>query len=219
MQADLSSAPAAPSRAASRRQRAPSVDCRPIAELRLYERNARTHSPAQIERVKASIVEFGWTVPVLVDASGVVAGHARIAAATLAYSEGLALLFPDGGTIPVGTVPVLVCDGWTDAKRRAYILADNQLALGAGWDDELLADELAVLKAGDFDLSLLGFSEAELTALLAPADSPPPAAKAAADFQYQEKFAVLVECAGEANQAEVYERLVADGYTCRVLVN
>jgi len=148
----------------------PTVVFRPIADLVLYAKNARTHSKAQIALVKASILEFGWTVPVLVDASGVVAGHARIAAAKSLYAEGKSLAFPDGSPIPAGAVPVLACDGWADSKRRAYILADNQLALNAGWDEALLADELTALLADDFDLALLGFDEREVDDILGVAD-------------------------------------------------
>ena len=145
----------------------PTIRFKAIAELKLYERNSRTHSAEQILQLQASMVEFGWTMPVLEDAQGVVAGHARIAAAAALYAEfGLSLNFPDGSEIPFGMVPVLACDGWSQAKRRAYVIADNKLALNAGWDNEMLAVEFQSLLDADFDLSLLGFAGDEVRSIL-----------------------------------------------------
>lgn len=158
----------------------PAVQFRPIEDLALYERNARTHSDEQVAQLIASIVEFGWTMPVLADSKGVVAGHARIAAASKHYAESSsALALPDGTPIPFGTVPVLHCEGWPDARRRAYIIADNKLALNAGWDVALLTEELTTLLASDLtlDLNVIGFNDAELGALMAPPDPPGGAAQ------------------------------------------
>ena len=122
-----------------------------LGRLVPYEKNARTHSPAQIQQIAASIQEFGFTNPILVDgADGILAGHGRLAAAK---DMGLA------------HVPVIVLDHLSAAQRKAYILADNQLALNAGWDLELLQQEVAALNLADFDLSLLGFSDTELANL------------------------------------------------------
>ena len=124
----------------------------PINRLVPYERNARTHSPEQVAQIVASIQEFGFTNPLLVDgADGVLAGHGRLAAAK---DMGLA------------EVPVIVLDHLTPTQRRAYILADNQLALNAGWDAELLQQEIVGLNLADFDLSLLGFDEDRIAGLL-----------------------------------------------------
>ena len=104
---------------------------RPVADLKPYARNARTHNPKQIQQIAASIREFGFTVPVLIDAeSTIIAGHARVEAAKRLGME---------------CVPVIQIDHLTQAQRRAYIIADNRLAELAGWDEELLAVELKFL--------------------------------------------------------------------------
>ena len=104
----------------------------PIERLIPYARNARTHSPAQIDQIAASIREWGWTNPVLVDADAtIIAGHGRVLAAR---------------KLRIRDVPVMVAAGWTEAQKRAYALADNKLALNAGWDDPLLALEIAELQ-------------------------------------------------------------------------
>lgn len=117
-----------------------------------YARNTRTHSEAQISQVADSITEFGFTNPVLIDAdNGIIAGHGRVMAAqSLALEE----------------VPCIRLSHLTDAQKRAYIIADNKLALNAGWDEELLKLELNDLKDLDFDLDLIGFNDAELAAML-----------------------------------------------------
>ena len=122
-----------------------------IERLVPYARNARTHSDEQVAQIAASIREWGWTTPVLVDEDGgIIAGHGRtLAAQRLQMTE----------------VPVMVARGWSDAKKRAYILADNKLALNAGWENELLNLELSELKELDFDLELIGFSADEIAAL------------------------------------------------------
>ena len=136
------------------------IEMWPLDRLVPYEKNARTHSPAQIQQIAASITEFGFTNPILVDgADGILAGHGRLAAAK---DMGLAL------------VPVIVLDHLSAAQRKAYILADNQLALNAGWDTELLRMELGDLQLVDFDLSLIGFSDEELADLLPEVEQLPP---------------------------------------------
>jgi DNA modification methylase len=132
---------------------ADSVERRKVADLVPYARNARTHSEEQVGQIAASIREWGWTVPVLVDEQGgIIAGHGRIMAA---QKLGLA------------DVPCMVATGWTEAQKRAYVIADNKLALNAGWDFELLKVEFGELQGLDFDLGLTGFGEDEIAALLA----------------------------------------------------
>jgi DNA modification methylase len=139
---------------------ADAVERRPVASLVPYARNARTHSPEQVGQVAASIREWGWTVPVLVDeASNIIAGHCRVLAAQrLGLTE----------------VPVMVARGWSEAQKHAYVIADNKLALNAGWDEELLRIELGELRGLGADLGLTGFGELELDALFAGANDSGP---------------------------------------------
>jgi ParB-like chromosome segregation protein Spo0J len=122
-----------------------------ISKLIPYARNARTHSVEQVGQIAASIKEWGWTTPVLVDETGgIIAGHGRtLAAQKLGMTE----------------IPVMVAKGWSDAKKRAYVISDNKLALNAGWDNEMLALELSEIKDLGFDLDLTGFSAGEITGL------------------------------------------------------
>jgi len=135
---------------------ADAVERRPVAALVPFARNARTHSDEQVAQIAASIREWGWTVPVLIDEAGtIIAGHGRVMAAQ---------------RLGLPEVPVMVATGWSEAKRRAYVLADNKLALNAGWDEELLRLELGELKGLGVDLGLTGFGELELEKLLISAD-------------------------------------------------
>ena len=136
------------------------IEMWPLKRLRPYERNARTHSPEQVAQIAASIQEFGFTNPLLVDGSdGILAGHGRLAAAK------------DMG---LTEVPVIVLDHLSTEQRRAYILADNQLALNAGWDTDMLSLELGELGELGFDLSLLGFDEEQLAELAPDVEQLPP---------------------------------------------
>jgi len=129
------------------------VAWRPLAELIPYARNPRTHSDAQVAQIAASVREFGWTVPVLVDgANGIIAGHGRVLAAR---------------KLGLDRVPVIELAHMSETQKRAYVLADNQLALNAGWDEALLRLELADLKDLGVDLGLIGFGAGELERLLA----------------------------------------------------
>jgi DNA modification methylase len=130
----------------------------PIDRLRPYERNPRTHSADQVAQIAASMVEFGFTNPILVDETdGILAGHGRLMAAR---------------QLGLAEVPVVQLGHLTPAQKRAYVITDNQLALRAGWDATLLAEELAWLRDETFDLDLLGFDAGELEALLSPANEP-----------------------------------------------
>lgn len=145
---------------------AASVEIRPLDSLAAYARNARTHDDANVAQLMGSIIEFGFTNPVLADADGIIAGHGRCMAARKLYEQGKVIRLPNGKELPKGTVPVLDVSGWSEAKRRAYILADNRLALASDWDYDMLAVELDELRDMDFDLSLLGFEQQELNDLI-----------------------------------------------------
>jgi ParB family chromosome partitioning protein len=123
-----------------------------VDRLKPYERNARTHDGAQVAKIAASITEFGFTNPTLVDSTdGIIAGHGRLMAAK---------------ELGPAEVPAIVPDHPTDAQRRAHIPADNRPALDAGWDNDMLAAELADLQGEGFDLELTGFTDAEIDKLL-----------------------------------------------------
>jgi len=128
------------------------IDYRPIGELIPYAKNARTHDDAHVAQIAASIRAFGWTNPILVDGeNGVIAGHGRLLAAR---------------KLGMATVPVIELDGLSEAEKRAYIIADNKIALNAGWDTEMLALEIGDLGDLGFDLSLTGFGDEEIATLL-----------------------------------------------------
>jgi ParB-like chromosome segregation protein Spo0J len=124
------------------------------AELIPYARNSRTHSESQVAQIAGSIREFGFTNPVLIDAdNGIIAGHGRVLAAQKLGQD---------------KVPCIRLGHLTDTQRKAYIIADNKLALNAGWDDEMLGLELSDLREADLDLNLTGFDAAAIEAMLNP---------------------------------------------------
>ena len=129
------------------------IEYLPVADLIPFARNSRTHSDEQVAQIAASIREFGFTNPILIDGEGgIIAGHGRLAAAR---------------KLGMDKAPTITLDGLTDAQKRAYVIADNKLALNSGWDMEMLASELQGLGDDGFDLSLIGFSSSELDEMLA----------------------------------------------------
>lgn len=174
------------------------IEMREVAKLIPFAGNARTHPKKQVMQIVASIEEFGFTNPILVDDDGgIVAGHGRVLAAK---------------ELGMATVPCINVTYLSDAQRRAYILADNKIAANAGWDDELLAMELSSLTELGFDVQLTGFSEKDLVHLGvggmgegsdAPLEDPPTS------------WAVIVECGDEGQQVELIERLQTEGFKVR----
>jgi hypothetical protein len=119
-----------------------------ISKLTPYANNPRIHAPDQIQQIKASIKEWGWTIPILVDEKGlIIAGHGRLTAAE---------------ELGITEVPVMVARGWTEAQKRAYVIADNQIPQNAGWDTKLLRLELGELAKLDYALNLTGFDNVRL---------------------------------------------------------
>jgi len=132
----------------------PEIKMVPVTDLTQYENNSRTHSDEQIAQIVASINEFGFTNPLLINPDNrIIAGHGRLMAAE---------------SIGIDEVPCIVLEGLTESQERAYVMADNQLALNAGWDFEMLKIELSDLKEMDFDIDLIGFDGDFLDGLLAP---------------------------------------------------
>jgi DNA modification methylase len=124
-----------------------------VDKLIPYAKNSRTHSPEQVGQIAASIKEFGFRNPILVDGVGIIAGHGRLMAAQ---------------KLGLDKVPTLDCSDMTESQKKAYIIADNKLALNAGWDTAMLSIEMKDLEDEGFDLALLGFDDKELNALLEP---------------------------------------------------
>jgi ParB-like chromosome segregation protein Spo0J len=160
-----------------------------------YARNARKHSNEQVAQIAASIREFGFNAPVLVDAhNGIIAGHGRVLAARkLGLTE----------------VPCVRLSHLTDTQRRAYVLADNKLALNAEWDEEMLGLELSELRDMNYDLSLTGFDESET---LTSNESE----QQKSDVQIHSVFEVIAECQHEEEQQMVYNILNEKGIKCRL---
>ena len=165
-----------------------------------YALNSRTHSDHQVAQIAASIREFGFTNPILIDESnGIIAGHGRILAARkLQFDE----------------VPCIILSGLSDAQKRAYVIADNQLALNAGWDLEALRLEIEHLKSVEFDVELLGFDDAEMLNLLGDGIEE---SKAPTEDEYKEVYEVVVSCRDEAEQEAIFQMMTAKGLKCRVL--
>ena len=151
------------------------VSYRAVEALVPYDRNARTHSPLQVQQIADSIEAFGMAGAIVIRDGMVAKGHGTLAACRLLYGAGKRVYPPPGPNapedqrpeaFPAGKVPVLDASGWTDEQFRAYVIADNKLALNAGWDEALLAGELQALTAADFDVGVIGFARDELFRLL-----------------------------------------------------
>lgn len=166
-----------------------------------YARNSRTHSEAQVAQIAASIKEFGFTNPVLTDGeNGIIAGHGRVLAAQ---------------ELGMKDIPVIELGHLTDAQRKAYVLADNKLALNAGWDYDLLRTELAELDDAGFDLTLIGFSETELSSVAGDVKEQESDSELSSGMEYR----IIVDCRDENQQTELLDRFDREGLTCRPLIS
>lgn len=170
-----------------------------VNELIPYVNNTRTHDDNQVQQIASSIKEFGFTNPILIDESGgIIAGHGRLMGAKLLKLE---------------EVPTIELSGLSEAQKKAYIIADNKIALNAGWDEDLLKLELMSLDEMGFNYSDLGFDfdfdinelneDEELTSNLK-------------EQEYKEKTEIIIECESELQQEELFYKLTNEGYKCRV---
>ena len=174
----------------------------PVDSLVPYAQNARTHSDAQVAQLAASIEEFGFTNPVLIDAGGVIiAGHGRVMAAL---------------KLGMDKVPCIVLDHLSEAQKRAYVLADNKLALNAGWDDALLGVELIEVSDLGVDLALTGFSERELKKFGVGGDDIEDAGARSIEIGADRNL-LLIECDDEGALSALFEEMSERGLQCKVL--
>jgi len=161
-----------------------------------YQLNSRTHSDEQVNQVASSIKEFGFTNPILIDESGgIIAGHGRLLAA-----KKLGMI----------EVPTIELSGLTAAQKKAYVIADNQLALNAGWDLDTLKLEIESLSELDFDIDLLGFDDKFLNTLFDEKKIE------LVEEEYNEKFNIIINCDDELHQEVIYNKLIKEGYKCQV---
>lgn len=163
-----------------------------------YFNNSRTHSESQVKQIAASIREFGFTNPILIDEEQtIIAGHGRVMAAEV---------------LSMSTVPCIRLSGLSEAQRKAYVIADNKLALNAGWDIDALNIEINQLADLDFDLDILGFDIQELASIL---DGEKEGTEPKEE-SYSEIFNIVIECKDEEEQEKIFNRLDTEGYKCRV---
>lgn len=168
-----------------------------VDKLIPYANNARTHSDEQVAQIAASIREFGFNNPVLIaEDDTIIAGHGRVMAAR---------------KLNLSEVPCLRLNHLTPTQRKAYILADNKLALNAGWDVDLLRLEIQDLMNEKFAIELTGFDLQELAKILDNQED-----LELNEEKYSEVFNVIVECSDENEQEKIFNRLDSEGYKCRV---
>lgn len=184
---------------------------RPLRDLAPYARNARRHSAKQLDKLRASLGRYGWTNPMLIAGQSMIAGHGRLAAALS--------LAADGKTIPGNpdpwSGPTVDLSYLTAEEQNAYRLADNRIALDAGWDVDLLKLEMADLSnmGNGLDLLLTGFGKVEINTLLGTAR-----VKANSLASTNLSYQIIVECTDEAHQAAVLTELKERGHKCRPLI-
>jgi len=173
------------------------VKYRKVEDLIPYVNNSRKHSDEQVAQISASIKEFGWTNPILIDGTNsIIAGHGRLMAAR---------------KLKMDEVPTIELGHLTDTQRKALVIADNKLALNADWDNTLLTIELDDLLKDGFALDILGFDSIELAKLFDVVE--PDDIK---EQSYNEVFNIIVECKDEQEQEKIFNRLDSEGYKCRV---
>jgi hypothetical protein len=178
-----------------------SLQMRPTGELTPYANNARTHTMEQVLAIARSMDRFGFTNPILLDGNnGIIAGHGRLQAA-------IELNLPE--------VPCIDLHGLSESEKQAYVIADNQLAMQAGWDYAVLAGQVEDLAVGGFDVSLLGFNEKEMATIERMGAN---AGNGAENTTYGgDRFLLMVEFVNEIDQQQAFQELQAKGWTVKVL--
>lgn len=177
-----------------------------VADLIPYVNNSRTHSDEQVTQIAASIKEFGFLNPVIIDgANGIIAGHGRVMAAK---------------KLGLQQVPCIEASHLSEAQKKAYIIADNKLALNAGWDFDLLKIEIESLQEDDFKLDLLGFDIDGLNEVLgfddiAEEDEEEPGQ----DYEdnYKEQYGVIIMCKNAEEQEKIFNKMQQNGYEVKVV--
>ena len=175
------------------------IDYISASDLVPYENNSRAHSKEQVEQIKRSMTEFGFTNPILIDEhNGIIAGHGRLRAAQ---------------ELGIDTVPTILLEGLTEAQRKAYVIADNQLALNAEWDLDTLKLEIELLDSLDFDFDLLGFDKGFLS------DSEEEKSNNDSNSPNVEFFEneMIMKFQNERQLEEWYDKAQKEGIECKIL--
>lgn len=164
-----------------------------------YARNSRTHDESQVAQIAASIKEFGWTNPILLDGeNGIIAGHGRVLAAQ---------------KLGETKVPTIELAHLTDTQKRAYIIADNKLALNSGWDNEMLLLEIETLQEAGYGIDVLGFDDKELKALIGNLDD----ADDVKEPSDESRNLLMIECEGERELEKLFAEMQERGFECKIL--
>ena len=173
-----------------------------VSDLIPYVNNSRTHSDEQVLQIAASIKEFGFLNPVIIDAdNGIIAGHGRVMAAK---------------KLGLDEVPCIDASHLSEAQKKAYIIADNKLALNAGWDDEILRIEFDALKELDFDIDLLGFDDSEINNIFGIIDDDE-SEQELDDINDETKYLLLIEYDNEQQLEKAFNEAQEKGFKCKII--
>lgn len=175
-----------------------SVNYKKTEDLIPYINNSRTHDDIHIKQIASSIKEFGFTNPILIDEDNMtIAGHGRLMAAK---------------SLNIDEVPTITLTNLNEEQRKAYVIADNKLALNAGWDMDILKNELQELSDMDYNLDLIGFDIKELESIFDPLSDN----TELKEEKYEQIYNIIVNCDNESEQERIYNELLEKGYQCQV---
>lgn len=181
-----------------------------IDKIKPYEKNARTHSTKQLEQIMNSIKAYGFTNPLLIDENNnLIAGHGRLEAVKQ-------LNRVDFKNNPLMELPAIIIEGLSEADKKALIIADNQIALNAGWDYEILSQELNELADISYDLDLLAFDNID-ELLSYDLDDIDENVKELKEVEINQKYDLLIKCKNESELEKAYNENIERGYECKVL--